>query len=699
MKIAYAVVNTDAPQLVNMPDCRISASLSDFVASALQRDLAQRYLSAAAMQSALRLATELPDNWAAMDEETNCIRVPISRDTDCELWTRVERRIAESLPDFALVGITRVQNKALWQKYSTYCAGQESVNESELFHYAEPDTVDKIVSSSTAGLDPRLGGGEYGAGAYFAKHAVYCVAYSAGWLSDDVERDAQGREAAVPNRSIERERAASPNVTLIWAKVALGHCKNFGARCRSARGDAAADEQGVGRGLDDVDDWGPAIGRDQESSYHRPPPRGQSGLYDSVTGTEGDLAWAAHPRLRDKGTKFGRQYVTFHPDQAYPELLLQLERRLKATQQFRYAEEQEAIGKSDKEMEPGTTVYVKGYGYGVVCPGYVASFLPFQANTHSLRFGHECTTIMPGVLDEVQLKLREHTWHVVGHNIKHYEGTLAAKHDRLQHAVRSPDAMEPEPEPNLRMTVVDWRSGVREATKTTSLFGGQTPRKTLECIDAVQQVQQCRSSGVTSDRASSSCANVYNLIVLSDGSEAAIAAAVADAGGVEALIGVLRAYPTSRSVNVWGCDALRELVDFHAPSKNRALDTGAAELAQTAMQYFAQGSREHDRAHELLASLGMEHGSHHEGRGLGPLAEWSEAQVQIWLGSLGLSESAAVTKAFAAEEVNGANLLEFKLRHVIGIIRKAKEPVHDPAGLAQIIIAERDHCGEGFVYI
>ena len=60
---------------------------------------------------------------------------------------RVEARVAESLPDFALVGMERVQNKALWRKYSTYCAGQEVVDERELFHYAPPEALEKILSS------------------------------------------------------------------------------------------------------------------------------------------------------------------------------------------------------------------------------------------------------------------------------------------------------------------------------------------------------------------------------------------------------------------------------------------------------------------------------------------------------------------------------------------------------------------------
>ena len=100
--------------------------------------------------------------------------------------------------------------------------------------------------------------------------------------------------------SIERERSASAEVTLLWARAALGKCRDFGARCRSPRGNDAAAAAGLPAGLSD---WGPPIGRGGEGTYRIPP----SG-FASVTGTEGDLAWTAHPRLSEHGADFGRQY-------------------------------------------------------------------------------------------------------------------------------------------------------------------------------------------------------------------------------------------------------------------------------------------------------------------------------------------------------------------------------------------------------
>jgi hypothetical protein len=72
------------------------------------------------------------------------------------------------------------------------------------------------------------------------------------------------------------------------------------------------------------------------------------------------------------------------------------------------------------------------------------------------------------------------------------------------------------------------------------------------------------------------------------------------------------------------------------------------------------------------------------------LAEWSEAQVQHWLASLGLAQSAEVVAAFSAEEVDGGDLAGYTSKRVSRILRRAAEPVQDGAALAAAIIAERD---------
>jgi hypothetical protein len=62
------------------------------------------------------------------------------------LWASIQSRINESLADFSLVAVERVQNKALWRSYASFRAnfasthGASSVDERQLFHYVKPKT-------------------------------------------------------------------------------------------------------------------------------------------------------------------------------------------------------------------------------------------------------------------------------------------------------------------------------------------------------------------------------------------------------------------------------------------------------------------------------------------------------------------------------------------------------------------------------
>ncbi len=142
---------------------------------------------------------------------------------------------------------------------------------------------------------------EYGRGIYFAEHAAYSVAYGQGWLRSG-------------------EPPVNKDVTVLLALVALGDCKDFGRLCASERGNAAAGEMGVAPGLRDF--WG-------EGEHRNRPPRKNpadpdSPLFDSVSGSEADLAWSSVQLLRRDGARLGRQYVVFDSRQAYPYLRLTL---------------------------------------------------------------------------------------------------------------------------------------------------------------------------------------------------------------------------------------------------------------------------------------------------------------------------------------------------------------------------------------
>eukprot|EP01048_Picozoa_sp_COSAG05_P013843 COSAG05_NODE_1512_length_4670_cov_13.100416_1_plen_918_part_00 len=370
---------------------------------------------------------QVPPDWAPMESTTHFARVRVPYDSDPAVWEEVKKRVEASLPDFELVGVERVQNTALWRKFSDYTAqlSAEGIDPGErgLFHYAKDDVIRSIIEGK--GFLPQIGGGEYGCGSYFAEHAAYSVAYGNGWLDSDIDA----------------ERKADETVTLLWAKVALGRCKDFGARCRSPRGDVAAAAAGVEPGLPD---WGPPIGRAGEGTFKIPPPS-----HESVSGTEGDLLWAENPRLRDNGAEYGRQYITFETAQSYPELVLQLQRKQTTTEEFRNAEAEEAKGKEDREMDCGTMLYIAGHGKGVVCKGWSASRIPFAANVHSVRFDSGLQ----------KLELRDLKWHVIGctpslaHRRKVADAQASPDRSRSSAAAAVTTSADSEFEPELWVTV------------------------------------------------------------------------------------------------------------------------------------------------------------------------------------------------------------------------------------------------------
>ena len=84
---------------------------------------------------------------------------------DREVWRDVQARVAESLPEYRVIGIDRLQNTELWRQYTFRChqlAYQDGdANEKTLFHWSMPQVVRKIIEE---GFEPRLGSeGEYGA--------------------------------------------------------------------------------------------------------------------------------------------------------------------------------------------------------------------------------------------------------------------------------------------------------------------------------------------------------------------------------------------------------------------------------------------------------------------------------------------------------------------------------------------------------
>jgi hypothetical protein len=205
-----------------------------------------------------------------------------------------------------------------------------NINESALFHWTF-DAFDLISGEQGSGFETRLArAGEYGNGAYFAQHAIYPLAFRTNGYRD---REEEALDWSVP-------QDAGTTIRLLWARVALGNVCDFGPRCASDRGAAAAAAAAVPPGL--YHDW-PKDGHPTRGHRRRPPPldqpewtgeprlRTETGCegrtYDSVSGTEANLEWTGNQRLMDRGADFGRQFVTFNPWQAYPELVIYLEKR------------------------------------------------------------------------------------------------------------------------------------------------------------------------------------------------------------------------------------------------------------------------------------------------------------------------------------------------------------------------------------
>ena len=72
-------------------------------------------------------------------------------------------------------------------------------------------------------------------GAYFCQHAFYACAYGEGWLSH-----------GLPETPHEPPSSEPGTVTdVLWTRVALGRCKDFGHRCVSDRDHAASRAKGL----------------------------------------------------------------------------------------------------------------------------------------------------------------------------------------------------------------------------------------------------------------------------------------------------------------------------------------------------------------------------------------------------------------------------------------------------------------------
>jgi len=284
-----------------------SSSHSPRIAVISQPGVRQRHLHLLGL-SEVQAIMALPDTWkteAGADvEEPRLVEVPslVGAEPNLE-FEHVASLLAKGLPGASILGLKRVQNARLWEKYAWERHGVArknggQSNERELWH-STGHTPANDVCMSEIGFDPTYSigtalraslrgsgtdGNKYGIGVYFAEHALY----------SDVMRPSEAKEGGKE---------------IVLAKVVLGNVKEFG------------------------DKLAPDLLRE--------PIDERTGIaYDSWTGTENNLIGVTEieavrlsgsPSARraqllvDEGHKYGRQYIVCRYQKAYPAYVVRYE--------------------------------------------------------------------------------------------------------------------------------------------------------------------------------------------------------------------------------------------------------------------------------------------------------------------------------------------------------------------------------------
>ncbi|XP_014678572.1 PREDICTED: poly [ADP-ribose] polymerase 12-like [Priapulus caudatus] len=126
---------------------------------------------------------ETPDHWAVQHNFEDKVKI-VELDLRHGEGQRIACLFGKSFWGKTVVGIQRIQNLMLWNKY---CTKREEIRsmlgrmtkreERTLFHGTSPQNVEAICHS---GFDPRLSGEngvKFGHGSYFARDASYCRTY------------------------------------------------------------------------------------------------------------------------------------------------------------------------------------------------------------------------------------------------------------------------------------------------------------------------------------------------------------------------------------------------------------------------------------------------------------------------------------------------------------------------------------------
>jgi len=257
-----------------------------------------------------------------------------ARDSDI---AALNNRVHESLPEWDIVDMVQIFNRALVSKYADYrhrvaTRRNGDPNERMLFHYCREEIIPKIWQQGE-GHDPRLSvWAEVGKGAYFSEHLIYGYAYKYSlWPSP-------------PSFVVKPEPPLGSTMRVFVTLVSLGNVADMGPGCETCPSPT-------------WDDWKKEFAYQKSDSDLSPKPTRPPAMllsseaaqrqhlldlmqvkneprFDSVTSTEGDMAnhpastckdssgrricEIMHPRLKECPNKWGKQYVVFETAASCP---------------------------------------------------------------------------------------------------------------------------------------------------------------------------------------------------------------------------------------------------------------------------------------------------------------------------------------------------------------------------------------------
>ncbi|KAK7896317.1 hypothetical protein WMY93_021642 [Mugilogobius chulae] len=145
-----------------------------------------RFVSAAEVQTTKKRptnSTSVPDYWDKTQIlQTGCKKVGLQPSS--EEYKEIQQLFSQTMANFNIVQIERIQNKALWEAFQLQKIhmknnnGRKPVLEKKLFHGTDPQFVDTICATNFDWRVCGVHGTSFGQGSYFARDASYSHRYT-----------------------------------------------------------------------------------------------------------------------------------------------------------------------------------------------------------------------------------------------------------------------------------------------------------------------------------------------------------------------------------------------------------------------------------------------------------------------------------------------------------------------------------------